>query len=155
LTVFFKNVQKNRTRPVARHNRPILELAKRPWQGGLRLLHHQHLARPFDRAAEQALIMRRQTRVFAGQQPTRVSHILPEQIHIFEIDGVDGEIDLGLGPQSTMLHTVPARTPPILAFFRIRFAWHNLLDFPMHRATAQKWIVFFDLDLFRLQLFVA
>ena len=60
------------------------------------LLHHQHLTRPFDRASELALIMRGQTRVFAGQQPTLVGDVLPEQIHVFEIDGVEGKINLGL-----------------------------------------------------------
>jgi hypothetical protein len=65
-----------------------------------RLLHQEHLAGAFDGAVELTLIVRGQTGVFAREDAALVGDELAEQGGVFEVEGVDGEVDLGLGPRS-------------------------------------------------------
>ena len=64
------------------------------------LLHEKHLAGALHRAVELALVVRGQTGVFAREDATLVSHELPEQGGVFEVESVDCEVDLRLGPRS-------------------------------------------------------
>jgi len=41
-----------------------------------------------------------QTGIFAGQNPALVGNELLQKVDVFEVEGVDGEIDLGFGPRS-------------------------------------------------------
>jgi len=121
------------------------------------LLHQQHLAGSLDGAIELALIMGRQTGVFAGQDSALVGDELPEQIHIFVVQGIDGEIDLGFGARRALFHRGRfAATSFGIALFCVGFARHKaLFDFAVDGVAAQRWIVFFDLQLFGLGLLIA
>jgi len=89
------------------------------------LLHQQHLARAFDGAGQAALIMGGQAGVFAGQDAALVSHKLPEQIGVLEIQRVGGEINLRFRPGRTTFHRA-ARTTAI-RFIGIGPAGHGYL----------------------------
>src|SRR5688572_25668911 len=89
-------------------------------------LHQQHLAGAFDDAAEAALVVRREASVFAGENAPLVGDELAEEVGVLEVEGVDGEINFGLGARSALFHG--ARTAAAVfavAFFCVRFAWHK------------------------------
>jgi hypothetical protein len=67
------------------------------------LFHQQHLTRALDRAVQTSLVMSRQPRVFPREYPALVGDELLQQGDILEIERIDREIDLGLGPGSTHL----------------------------------------------------
>ena len=90
-----------------------------------KLLHQQHLARAFDRASHAALIMGGQAGVFAGQDAALVGHELPEQVGVFEIQRVDGEINFRFWTRCAVFRGA-ARTASV-PFVGIGFAWHGYL----------------------------
>jgi hypothetical protein len=67
------------------------------------LLHQQHLTRSLDGTIEPALVMSWQTGVLAGQDPALVSNELLQQINVFEVERVSGEVDLRLGTRRAHL----------------------------------------------------
>src|SRR3954469_19093135 len=98
----------------------------------------------------------RQGRIFARQNAALVSDELPQQIGVLVIESIHGEINLGLGPGRASFSigataTVPAALVPI----RTCFTRHNgLLDFPVHRATAQSRIILLYFEFFGFEFFV-
>jgi len=96
--------------------------------------------------------VRGQTGVFAGKNAALVGHELLEQSDILEIKRIKGEINLWFRTGCPVFHRALS---PLLVFFFIGFAWHKLFDFAMDGITAQSGIVFFDFQLFRLELFVS
>ena len=76
------------------------------------LLHQQHLAGALDAAVEAALVRGGQAGVLAGQDASVVGHELAEQGRVPIIEGVDGEIDLGLGPGRALFHRPIAAVLP-------------------------------------------
>jgi hypothetical protein len=79
------------------------------------VLHQQHLARAFD-GGSAALVMRRQAGVFARQDAALVGHELLEQGGVLEIQRVDGEVNLRLGPRRATLAPLPRRAAALAGF---------------------------------------
>src|SRR6185436_13507778 len=123
------------------------------------LLHEQHLARSLDRAVEPALVMGRQAGVFAGQDAAVVGDELAQQIDALEIEGVDGEIDLGLRTGRAFFQAAGAAATFAITAVRMSFTGHKgcrgLLNLAVHGAPAEERIVLLDLEFLRLKLFVA
>ena len=94
--------------------------------------------------------MSRQTGVFARQDTTLVSDELAEQGGVFEVERVDGEVNLRLGARSARLHGAAAT----FFFIRMSFTWHSLLNFAMKGVAAEEGIVLLQFHFFRLQFFV-
>lgn len=90
------------------------------------LLHQQHLASPLDLAVQPPLVMRGQPGVLARQNSALVRHELFEQCRAFEIQGVDGEIDLWFGPLNADF-AATAATAAFVWFVWTSFAWHGLI----------------------------
>jgi hypothetical protein len=61
---------------------------------GRLLLHQKHLTGSLDRAVQPPLIVRGQARVLAGEDSSLVSNKLAEQVGVFEVQGINGKIDL-------------------------------------------------------------
>src|SRR5688572_22469333 len=114
----------------------VITVARRGNRGGWkalgcgRLLHQEHLAGAFDGAAEAALVVGREAGVFAREDATLVGNKLAEQIDVFEIEGIDGEVHFGLGARGALFHhRTAAAVFAAVAFLFMSFAWHNrLLD---------------------------
>ena len=68
--------------------------------------------------------MRRQAGVFARQYPARIGDELPEQVRVLEIQGVGGEINLGLGTRGAVFAGATAAAAPVW-FVRASFARHR------------------------------
>ena len=93
--------------------------------GRANLLHQQHLPRALDGAVQTALVMRGQAGVFARQNAALVGHKLPEQVDVFEIERVNGEINLGLRARACgVRHRGPAATAAV-GFVGVGFAGHK------------------------------
>jgi len=93
--------------------------------GEILSLHQQHLARALDGAGHAALIMRGHPGVFARQDAALIGHKLPEQIGVFEIKRVNGEINLWFRPLRAIFR--PVTRPAAVPFVCIGFAWHGYL----------------------------
>lgn len=122
------------------------------------LLHQKHLTGAFDGRAKAALVVRRKSGVFPGQNTTLIGHILLEKIHIFIVQGVHGEIHLGFRTRLAHFRKRAAASAACagLGFVVMSFAWHRiLLDFPVQRVTPKETIILHDLDFLRLELLVA
>jgi hypothetical protein len=117
-----------------------------------RLLHQEHLAGAFDGAVELALVVRGEPGVFAREDAALVGDELAEQGGVFEVEGVDGEIDLRLGPWSAGLHGAATSA---FFFFRMSFAWHSLLDFAVQSVATEERVELFEFDFLGLKFFVA
>jgi hypothetical protein len=102
-------------------SRPTANAAE--WR--IQSLHQQHLARALDGAGQLALIMRGHPRVFARQDAALICHILPEQIGVFEIERVNGEVNLRFRPRRAIFRLVTR--PTAVPFVCIGFAWHGYL----------------------------
>ena len=87
-----------------------------------RLLHQQHLPGAFDGPVQAALVVGGQTGVFAGQDAALIGHELPEQVDVLEVEGVDGEVDFGLGPGRARSRTTRVR-PWSRASVGVVFQW--------------------------------
>jgi len=93
---------------------------------GRKSLHEQHLSRAFNGAIQPPLVMRGQAGVFAGQNASLVGHELFEQVGVLEIQGVRGEINLGLGPRrADFIRAGPAAGTAFLSV-GMRLAWHKI-----------------------------
>lgn len=122
----------------------------------LGLLHQQHLAGALDGPAQAALVMRRKSGILAGQQTPLIRDKSPQQVGILEIQGVNGELDLGLRPWGAWLGRRAAAAIAVSLFLGISFARHKLLlDFLMHSVPAQEGIILLLLDFLGLRLFIA
>ena len=119
---------------------------------GGKLLHQQHLARALDGTGKAPLVVRGQSRVLAGKNAPLVSHELPEEIRVLEIQRVDCEIDLRFGPLKPLLGLRAPAAPSFL--FLIGFTRHSLLDFLVDRVPPQKRIVLLDFKPLGLELLV-
>lgn len=98
--------------------------------------------------------MGRQAGVFARKNTSLVRDELPEQIDVLEVKSVNGEIDFGLRTRCANFAVAGAAT--FFGFIWTSFSGHRiLLDFAMERVPTQGRVVFFNLQLFGLQLFVA
>ena len=62
------------------------------------LFHQQHLPRTLDRAVQTPLVMRGQAGVFPRQNAALIGHKLLQQVGVLKVQGVNGEVDLGLRP---------------------------------------------------------
>ena len=127
--------------------------AAEEWSGGLGgspLLHEQHLAGALDGDRKTALVMGRKARVLTGQDTTVFRDELLEQGHVFEVDGVDGEIDFGFWTRNPW----GIRTTGLL-LVGISFAGHGLLNFAVDSVPTERRIELLFFNLFRLQLFVS
>src|SRR5271170_3090583 len=67
--------------------------------------------------------MRGQAGVFARQDAALVGHVLPEQISVLEIEGVEREVNFWFWTRRAFHRTAVAA----LVLFGVRFAWHNYL----------------------------
>jgi len=100
--------------------------------------------------------MGREAGVFAGKDSALIGDKLPEEIRVLVVQGIDGEIDLGLRTRCPPLCGCAATTPFGVPFLRMGFARHKILfNFAMKCVPAEGWIVFPDLELLRFQLFIA
>ena len=119
------------------------------------LFHEQHLTCSLDVAVQPALIMRRKTGIFAWEDAALVSDKLFEQVDVLEIEGIDSEIDFRLGARGANFTVGGAAMTAFVRFVWTSFSRHKVLfDFAMQGVPAERWIVFFDLELFRLEFFV-
>ena len=115
------------------------------------LLHEQHLARSLDRLVEPSLVMRREPGVLAWQDSPLIGDKLPEQVRIFEVQRVNGEINLGLGTRRADFGDGRTAASAALAgFIGTCFTRHKLLDFAMKRVATQGRVVLFKFQLFGL-----
>lgn len=90
-----------------------------------RLLHQQHLAGALDGPAASPLIMSGQAGIFAGQQASLVGDELLQQVDVFKIQSVNGEIDFRLWTRGAVFGIgAPAGTIS-LGFFGVGFSWHT------------------------------
>ena len=114
--------------------------------------HEQHLARSLDGAIQPALIMGRQASVFSRQDASLIRHELLEQGDVFEIKRIDRKINFRLWTRRANL--IRGATA-LFGFIWTSFSGHRvLLDFAMKRVPAERRIIFLNLQLFRLELFV-
>src|SRR2546425_9083440 len=97
----------------------------RPSPAGRTSLHEQQLAGALDRSIGPTLIMSGQAGVLPRQDPAVIGHKLTEQVRVFEIQGVDGEIDLGLRTRSAFLHATRSATASPVPFLSVSLARHN------------------------------
>jgi hypothetical protein len=119
------------------------------------LFHEQHLTCSLDVAVQPALIMCREAGVFTWEDATLVSDKLFEQVDVFEIEGINREINFWLGTRGASFAIGRAAMTAFVRFVWTSFSRHKVLfDFAMQGVPAERWIVFFDLELFRLELFV-
>jgi hypothetical protein len=112
----------NRLQPIPAKKAARLQT---PRSGEIQSLHQQHLARALDGAAQLALIMRGHPGIFARQDAALIGHILPEQIGVFEIERVNGEVNLRFRPRRAIFRLVTR--PTAVPFVCIGFAWHGYL----------------------------
>jgi hypothetical protein len=68
------------------------------------LFHQKHLAGSLDRSIQAPLIMRRQPGVLSWQDATLIRHKLLQQIDVFEIESIDGKVNLRLRPWRATFH---------------------------------------------------
>jgi hypothetical protein len=95
---------------------------------GNRLLHQQHLPGALDRTIKLALIMGGQAGIFAGQNSPLVCHELLEQVRIFEIKRINGEVNFWLRPGCAHFRGPGAATAAAtLLFVSIGFAGHKII----------------------------
>ena len=93
--------------------------------------------------------MRRQTGILARENAALVGHKLPEQVSVFEIESVDGKIDLGFRTGCTDFSKGrTAASATLLGFVGSGFSRHKLFDFAMQGVAAQRRIVFSQLEFF-------
>src|SRR5437667_435336 len=95
--------------------------------------------------------------IFPGKNSALVGNKLPQQIRILEVERIHGEINFGFRPRSADFAQRRAATSAAFTwFFRASFSRHSaLFDFAMERVAAESRIIFFELKLFGLELFVA
>ena len=88
-------------------------------------LHQQCLARALDRERQTALVMRRQAGVFPGQDAALVGNKLAQQISVFEVERVGGEVNFRLRARRADFQH--AMGPPAVCSFLIGFTGHGYL----------------------------
>lgn len=91
------------------------------------LLHQQHLPRTLNRAVQPPLVVRRQSRVLAWQNPTLVGDKLFQEVGILEIKRFHGEIDLWFGTRRSRLSHGPTTGAAFLTFLRTSLTRHKAL----------------------------
>ena len=93
----------------------------------------------------------------AELNPAAVIYKLPEQIRIFVVNGVGGKINFRLRARRARFRGLAFAflLAVEIGFARHSFALKFLFDFAMHGVAAEKRIVFFDFQFFRLQFFIA
>jgi hypothetical protein len=103
--------------------------------------------------------MRRQSGIFAWQDPPLVGHKLTEKVNVLKIERISREIDFGFrswGAHFDNRTSGAAGSAPV-GFVRTSFAWHKewLLNFAVKSMAAKRRVILLQLQLFGLELFVA
>jgi len=89
-----------------------------------RLFHQEHLPGAFDGAVQSPLVMSGKTGVLPRKDAAGVGDKLFEQIDVFVVECVRGEVNLGLGARGADLHSAPAARTAA-RFVYVRLARHK------------------------------
>ena|ERR1051325_1575881 len=99
--------------------------------------------------------MRRQACVFAGEDTSLVRDELLEQVDVLEIQRIHSEINFWLRARSADFAVSRAAMTAFVGFIWSSFSRHSvLLDFAVQCVPSQGRIIFLNLQLFGLKLFV-